>query len=337
MSKRSPTTKDVGLLSQLYKEGQLTLKPEFQRNGVWPRPAKAYLIDTILNDRPIPIFFFGRGMSPQTGRLSYSVIDGQQRLLAIFEYLNDRFALTESSKKERYYKKKFSELSLDLQEHIRNYDLVVEELSGYGDPDIRDMFVRMNKYVVKLSPQELRHARGEGQFRDFVEGLAKWEFWKANNIFSKGQFNRMKAVEFVAELTILLIEGPQDKKSAVDLYYGRYQKTFPEKTSVETRLRQYLNWIKAALPNLANTRYRKPVDLYALIGALDYESKSGKSLSKMNAQRAGVALLELEAQTRVKSPSGDPARYVVAASRQTDNITPRRTRIEVISKAIHGE
>jgi hypothetical protein len=337
MSKRSPTTKDVGLLEQLYRDGQIALAPEFQRNSVWPRPAKAYLIDTILNDRPIPIFFFGRATSPQTGRQSYTIIDGQQRLRAIFDYLADQFSLTESGKKERYYKKKFSALPTDLQEHIRNYDLVVEELSGYTDADIRDMFVRMNRYVVKLSPQELRHARAQGQFRDFVEKVASWDFWKANTVFSKHQLNRMKAVEFVAELTILLIEGPQDKKSAVDLYYRQYQKTLPFGSAVESKLRQYLKWVELALPNFSRTRYRKPVDLYALIGALDSESRGGKLLSKMSAQRAGEALVRLESQTRAKSPSGDAARYVVAASRQTDNVTPRRTRIEVISRAIHGE
>jgi hypothetical protein len=307
MSKRSPTTKDIGLLEQLYKDGQIALAAEFQRNSVWPRPAKAYLIDTILNDRPIPIFFFGRATSPQTGRQSYTVIDGQQRLRAIFDYLADQFPLTESGKKERYYKKKFSALPADLQEQIRNYDLVVQELSGYSDADIRDMFVRMNKYVVKLSPQELRHVRAEGQFRDFLERVAVLDFWKTNTVFSKHQLNRMKAVEFAAELTILLVEGPQDKKSAVDLYYGQYQKSFPFGPVVDAKLRQYLNWIKLALPKLSRTRYRKPVDLYALIGALDRESKGGQLLNKMNPQRAGEALARLESQTRAKSPSGDAA------------------------------
>src|SRR5580704_3793869 len=114
-TKFSPTTKDIALLRQLQQSDQLKLAPEFQRNSVWPRPAKAYLIDTILNDRPIPICFFGRATSPQTGRLSYKVIDGQQRLRAIFDYLADRFPLTESAKRERYYNKKFSELATDLQ------------------------------------------------------------------------------------------------------------------------------------------------------------------------------------------------------------------------------
>src|SRR2546425_814088 len=120
--KRSTTTKDIGLLHQLFKAGQLNLAAEFQRNAVWPGPAKAYLIDTIINDRPIPLLFFQRMTSAQTGLQAYTVIDGQQRLRAIFEFLEDRFRLTES-KKASYFKKKFSALTSDIQNQIKNYDL----------------------------------------------------------------------------------------------------------------------------------------------------------------------------------------------------------------------
>jgi hypothetical protein len=126
MSKRSPTTKDVALLHQLFTGGQLTLAAEFQRNAVWPRPAKYY-------------------------------------------------------------------------------DLVVEELSGYTDQDIRDMFIRINKYVVQLSPQELRHAKGAGKFHDFVEKLGALDFWKQQKVFTTAGIRRMRSVEFAAELVILVV------------------------------------------------------------------------------------------------------------------------------------
>src|SRR4051812_34287345 len=150
ITKRSPTTKDIALLYQLHTNGQLTLAAEFQRNAVWPTAAKAYLIDTILNDRPIPLLFFQRATSAQKGVPSYTVIDGQQRLRAIFEFIEDRFRLTQSNKKAKYYNKRFSDLVEIVQEQIRNYDLIIEELSGYSDNDIRDMFVRINRYVVQL-------------------------------------------------------------------------------------------------------------------------------------------------------------------------------------------
>ena len=331
MAKRSPTTKDIGLLHQLFSNGQLTLAAEFQRNAVWPRPAKAYLIDTILNDRPIPLLFFQRTTSAQKGLPSYTVIDGQQRLRAIFEFMDDRFRLTQSARKRRYFNKRFSDLSPELQDQIRNYDLVVEELSGYTQTDIRDMFVRINKYVVQLSAQELRHAKGRGRFHDFVEKLGQLGFWKRHGVFSGKQLARMRAVEFSAELAILLIEGPQDKKASVDLYYGQYKQKFRDAFTIERRLKGYFDWIVKALPNLESTRFRKPVDLYSLIGALDAVSNEGSRLSRINPQAAGSRLLSFEERTKTKSPTGDASRYLAAASRQTDNIIPRTTRIEILA------
>jgi uncharacterized protein DUF262 len=336
MTKRSPTTKDIGLLHQLSNNGQLTLAPEFQRNSVWPNAAKAYLIDTILNDRPIPLLFIQRTTSAQKGLPAYVIIDGQQRLRAIFEYIDNRFRLTQSHKKSKYSNKRFSELSKDLQDQIKNYDLVVEELSGYSEADIRDMFVRFNRFVVQLSPQEMRHAKGAGKFHNFVERLGKLSFWKSQKVFSRRMIRRMRSVEFAAELTILLIEGPQDKKASVDLYYGRYQHKFSEAKKIEVRLKNYLNWITKALPDISKTRYRKAVDLYALVGALDRVSDEGKRLSRINATVVGTRLRELETKTKSKEPTGDAARYIVAASRQTDNLIPRRTRIEVLERLIRG-
>ena len=333
MSKRSPTTKDVALLYQLFQDGQLKLAPEFQRNSVWPKVAKAYLIDTILMDRPIPILFFQRSTSSQTGRPEFAVIDGQQRLRAIFEFLQDRFRLSQSKGKP-FQSKKFSTLTNELKNQIRNYDLVVEEISGYSDLDIRDMFMRMNKYVVKLSPQELRHAKTQGRFRDFVEEIGRWDFWRLQRVFSAAQIQRMRPVEFAAELAILLIEGPQDKKSAIDLYYGEYRTQFSAGASVSARLRKYLDWIAEVLPNLAQSRYRRAVDLYSLVGALDRVSGQGASLSRVDKRHARARLVQFEGQTRRQDLGGDVSGYVIAASRQTDNIAPRSRRIDILSNLL---
>lgn len=334
MTKRSPTTKDIALLKQLHDQGQLALAPEFQRNSIWPRAAKAYLIDTILNDRPIPLLFFQRISSAQTGRSGYAVIDGQQRLRAIFEFLDDRFKLSQSDKNAPYYNKKFSQLQKELQDEINDYDLVVQELTAYSDKDIKDIFVRMNKYVVKLSQQELRHAKAEGKFSEFVERLGKWDFWKIKKVVSAQQLKRMRAIEFVAELTILLIEGPQDKKSAIDLYYVEYNRSFAKGPWVESLLKDYLSWIEKALPEIHKLRYRSPTDLYSLIGALHDVSKEGKNLKKINAQQKGKLLTDFAEKMKRQNPTGDAARYLAAASRQTDNIQPRTTRIDLISKLL---
>jgi hypothetical protein len=130
-------------------------------------------------------------------------------------------------------------------------------------------------------------------------------------------------------LAILLSEGPQDKKSSIDLYYGRYQTKFPDEHKLAARLKNYLSWIVKTIPDLSKTRYRKPVDLYALIVAIDRIVGDTSNFSKLTAD-AGIRLRDFDKQTRVKVPTNDAARYVAAASRQTDNLTPRTTRIEVL-------
>jgi hypothetical protein len=335
VTKRSSTTKDVALLQQLYKEGQLRLAPEFQRNSVWPNAAKSYLIDTIICDRPIPMLFFQRSASPQTGRTVYDVVDGQQRLRAIFDFLDNRLRLSETQDNANRGKR-FGELPPQLQDRILNYDLVIEELSGYSNDDIADMFERMNRYVVRLSPQELRHAKKKGAFKDFVEALGTMTFWKNERVFSDLQLRRMKAVEFSAELVILLIEGPQDKKSSINMYYGRYERSFPEARRIESRLASYLRWIRKALPDFSNSRYRKPVDFYSLIGALHLESDQGRSLSQIDPAVAGPKLIDFELQTKSREPQGPAAQYVLYASRQTDNILPRIMRIDTLASLLRG-
>ena len=332
--KVSLTTKDVATLLQLEKSGQLKLQPEFQREGVWPKAAKSYLIDSILNGRPVPPIYMQRTTSVQTGRSEFAVIDGQQRIRAVKEFVDDTFGLSElgeGSVAAAYQNKKFSSLPPDMQQRLWNFDFVVQELSGYSTPEIQDIFARINKYVVRLSKQELRHAQKAGKFKDFVERIAKWPFWRLRRVFTGAQLARMRAAEFAAEIAILLIEGgPQDKKNAIDLYYHKYTDRFAEGPAIETRLRAYLDWIDKALPDFHACRYRRSSELYSLIGALDFASRTGSGLSGIDAAAAGQKLRAFQKQTQSKAPKGEAAQYVIAASKHTDDLEPRSTRIDIL-------
>ena len=148
--KVSLTTRDVATLLELEKSGQLKLQPEFQREGVWPKTAKSYFIDSILNGRPIPPIYMQRKTSAQTGRTEFAVIDGQQRIRAIKEFIDDEFPLGELGDYSvavalKLRGQKFSSLPSEIQQRLWNFDFVVQELSGYSDADIRDIFVRFNK------------------------------------------------------------------------------------------------------------------------------------------------------------------------------------------------
>lgn len=332
--KRRITTKDVALLLQLQETNQLRLAPEFQRNAVWPRPAKAYLIDTILCDRPIPVLYFQRGTSAQTGRTEYTVIDGQQRLRAVLDFVSNRFSLTESGEDQSWYGKRWKALDEGERQRILDYDFVVEELSGYNTEDIRDMFTRMNRYVVPLNQPERRHASEDGRFKEVVESIGAWSYWIDRRIFSSGAANRRRTDEFAAELIILLIEGPQDKKQTVSLYYSALAAEFPGEKEIQTRLQQYIEFVDKALPDLKMLQLRRPANFYALIGALDSITAQADELKDLSPKRIGEALKDFNARLLEAEPDRLAGRYLRAASRQTDNLQPRQTRIEILSSVI---
>ena len=74
-----------------YERKELILSPKFQRRRVWSEKAKSYLIDTILRGLPIPPVFIREKIDIDISKSIREVIDGQQRLRAILDFLSDGF------------------------------------------------------------------------------------------------------------------------------------------------------------------------------------------------------------------------------------------------------
>lgn len=331
------TTKDIGLLKQLYDDGQLQISAEFQRNAIWSRPAKSFLIDTILTGLPIPVLYFQKTLSAQTNRVEYTVVDGQQRLNAVFQFMENRFSITESDPKSPWHRKRWRTLSESERIQILSYDFVVQEIVGYSGQTIRDMFRRMNRYVVALNPQELRHAAEDGAFKRLVEEIGAWSFWTDHRVVTKQAANRMKNDELVAEILILLNEGPQDKKESVSLYYDSFREEFEPAAHLKAELLRVLTVIETALPNLKSSPLRKPANIYALIGALNEIRAEEIDLppSHVLGERLNELTDEMAREEDRRTPRA--INYLSAQSRQTDNIRPRRARIDILRKAMLNE
>ena len=99
----------------------LELRPDFQRNDVWSDAARVMLIDSILRNIPIPkVFLTARIVDKGTFR---SVIDGQQRLKTILDFLGDGFEL-KSPYNGSYVGMTYSALPQVIQDEILQYKIV---------------------------------------------------------------------------------------------------------------------------------------------------------------------------------------------------------------------
>lgn len=142
-------------IMKIYAEkNEINLEPDYQRKGsIWSLDKKQLLIDSILNDYDIPKIYFHE--LQQDEKYQYSVIDGRQRLQAIWEFMDGVFSLSSEFK---YFKNPDLDLSsLNYNDLANKYPKIRINFDSFNLPIIivqtedvdliDDMFSRLNEAV----------------------------------------------------------------------------------------------------------------------------------------------------------------------------------------------
>src|SRR3954451_1238736 len=79
------------------ESGSLELTARFQRREVWKTPAKSFFIDTLLRGYPVPPIYIRVTQDKDHTRTVREVIDGQQRLRAVLDFIDNKYALTNAA------------------------------------------------------------------------------------------------------------------------------------------------------------------------------------------------------------------------------------------------
>lgn len=324
--------------------GTLLISPKFQRRGVWKTPAKSYLVDTLIKGYPVPPIYIRVTQSADRKKTIREVVDGQQRISSILDFLGGKYGLAKNVASE-YRGAKFDALPPKIQDAIRNYSFICEVFHGISDDQVLEIFRRVNTYSVPLNNQELRNGRWFGEFKETAYSLAAkyLTFWRANKIFSEQKIARMAEVEITSELLVLLIDGVQDKKKSIDSFYEKYDEDFSGQDRIVKRFEKVLEEISTACPSLAETAFSRPPLFYSLFAAVAHRMygvrnitlarKSGAITAAESSRLEGV-LVDLteviqSAAEGLELSDRDTA-FVTASQRQTDNIKPRLTVIKEI-------
>lgn len=102
---------------------ELVLQPKFQRREVWSEKARSYLIDTIIRGKPIPKIYMRQDVNPKTRRVVREIVDGQQRLHSVLNFLKDGFKISRAHSDD-FGGKTFSQLNEDAQRDILKLSLI---------------------------------------------------------------------------------------------------------------------------------------------------------------------------------------------------------------------
>lgn len=247
MNKTTSKVIQISDLVQWNAKREIELSPKYQRNNVWNENAKAYLIDTIIRGLPIPPIFLRQRIDVRTKVTNREIIDGQQRVRAILEYVVDeKFNIKKSHNKD-YGGKKYSDLDPDAQEAILGFEIVAEVVTEKDESLIYDMFARLNSNNYVLNKQEIRNAKYWGDFKVLVYSMAAEyrDFFLMYSIFSDKECTRMKDVELINSLVILINEGIiGETPSSVDKIYEKYDQKFDAAIDIESKVEKVMKIIE---------------------------------------------------------------------------------------------
>lgn len=134
-------------------DGRLNIRPAYQRNFIYEGAQRDAVIETVLRGFPLNVMYW---VVNKDG--SYEVLDGQQRLTSIGQYISGEFMI-KSQQIDNLIKESrgFRNLTEDQRDKILNYRLMVYFCQG-TDSEKLDWFRTVNIAGEKLTNQELRNA-----------------------------------------------------------------------------------------------------------------------------------------------------------------------------------
>lgn len=335
------TTRNVHWLKKTHDANELSMKPPFQRNPVWVDRQKSFLIDTILSGLPIPEVYMQDTMTPE-GEARYVVVDGQQRIRAVLEFLEGSFSI-DPKDSPQWADMVFDDLSADEKKQIFQYDFVVRQLPEMEDIKIREIFQRLNRNVVSLNKQELRQATYWGPFIELMNEISNWDEWADINIFSPNDIRRMLDSEFISELSIAILNGHQNKKANLDYYYEVYEEEFEDSKYLRAVIKKVLGELIQVLPNISKSRWSKKTDFYTLFLVFSKYHKQ-LPLPGDSRQLAQKTLMQFGEEINIFVKSDEEAKKDLpklvkdygAGIRASTDLGSRRRRFEALESALNA-
>lgn len=331
----------------------LDLSPKFQRRGVWTRAAKSFLIDTILRGKPMPKILLTQDLRDK--RNVRTVVDGQQRIRTILEFVAGGFTVLKAHNYE-HHGKTFEELDGDAKDAILQYELGVDLLFNLNLADMLDIFARINTYSVTLNRQEQLNAKYLGVFKTsaFELGHMYADYFISGRILTEKQVSRMGEAQIASDMLVALVGGVQTVKN-IEKYYRQFDgaDVIPDEIiEAKWHFSKVMSFVGAIYiaEDLRNTNWSRPHWFYTLftavahaivgIGGLGTTTRPSAEFSDVSQWRAALdeisALYDQYTETDFVDVPPRWAKFINYAQRRTTDTEARVERAKFVLSRVNA-
>jgi len=262
-------------------DGLLDIRPPYQREFIYNDKEQQAVINTVLHGYPLNVMYWVK--RNDDAECPYEVMDGQQRTLALCEYVAGKYS---------FEFKNFFNQPADIQKRILDYPLTVYVCEGEHSEKL-EWFKTINIAGKPLNEQEILNAIYAGPFvsdakRHFSKsncGAYKLGKDLVNGVPIRQEFLK-KALEWMADH-----EKRQGKAQSAVGYMAQHQHD-PNANNLWTYFQNVLNW---AITNFEMKKFKKIMK--GLDWALYYDNYHDKTLDTVKmAKRISTLMRDSEIQ-----------------------------------------
>lgn len=222
-------------------KGDLNLSPDFQRGEVWSAAKKKKLIDSILRGWKIPPIHL-----IETGDYIDEVLDGQQRLAAIRDFIENEFNIDGTIKPNDEFilnldKMKFKDLDINLQRKIRKYSLTIIRLTDFSPEEPAELFFRLNQPATLTSAEQRNSYIGDTR-NQIKELVSYFEELGANKDTIGFSNSRMAYDDIISKFCYMLEHGSIKKKITSNNISEKYRNNEPFAENIINAVKETLRF-----------------------------------------------------------------------------------------------
>ena len=335
-----------------FKDGTLVVDRTYQRKTVWGVKDNIRLIETILLKLIIPeIFLWDFDTDPNNGQTITHIVDGQQRINAIFDFIAGKYKLqkkylTDNEIIDRYGDKCFEDLDDNTKKSIWSYEMSIIYLDkDFSIEEVRKMFYRLNLTDYNLNEQEKRNSLNS-KFGAISEELANEEFWDEYKIFSPRDVRRMQDIEYCSSILILAREGiiDQTKNERLDQIYKEFCEDYKDAESDVQKVHEAMKLIEKLTKREINGFVNKKIQMYTMFSVMfDFVENSidvSESVIQMfsafeNCYTIFKNEYDIQGETEAERKILEYLKkYKLASSEGVNKLSNRMIRFEVLKKVL---
>uniref|UniRef100_UPI00404B8CE6 GmrSD restriction endonuclease domain-containing protein n=1 Tax=Gelidibacter sp. TaxID=2018083 RepID=UPI00404B8CE6 len=215
----------------------------YQRpNDAWSNDDKQCLIDTILKDEPIPLFF----MNYNPNENVYYIVDGQQRLHCITQFYKNELKLNKKYSGTENHGATFNgenALSDDLKSQFLNYELKFHVLDNYDDEKVRNIFSKLQRGK-PLQLGERLNAK-PGKIVETMRSVANHDFLQYSVAVAK---NRYGIFPDAARIMFYEVQGAKQMGSKEIYEFFEKNKDLDHTSKSIRNVKNVLNFLSKCFP-----------------------------------------------------------------------------------------